>query len=221
MKSDHPPIAYPRSGPHSIKKINEKSKEIPQIMTKSDFAEISENSEEEEQDDSQILNQCGVCDKKLNNLLELNNHMKSEHSMGSQKIDIKPSQKIHIKNANVKKNVKCLECDEKFLQYQHLKQHFRTVHANLETFECRICQIVEISRKKLFEHINYVHMHETRRPIKLYKELPRQTKICEFCSKVFSSAKASLALGTIHILRNGLEGGEGVAEILYYYYFDL
>ena len=28
-----------------------------------------------------ILNQCGVCDKKFNNSLELNNHMKLEHSM--------------------------------------------------------------------------------------------------------------------------------------------
>ena len=28
-----------------------------------------------------ILNQCGVCDKKFNNTLELNNHMKLEHAM--------------------------------------------------------------------------------------------------------------------------------------------
>ena len=30
-----------------------------------------------------ILNQCGLCDEKFDNLVELNNHMKSEHSMGS------------------------------------------------------------------------------------------------------------------------------------------
>ena len=193
MKSDHPikQYTFPRSGPDSIRKINEKSKTIPQI-TKSDFAtsEISDNSEEEEEQDvSQILNQCGICDKKLDNLLELNNHMKSEHSMGSQKIEIKESQKIHINKVNVK-NFKCQECGEKFAQYQQLKKHFRSVHTNLETLECHICQTVSSSQQKLLRHINHEHFHEIR-PKKLYKDLPKETKICEFCSKVYSAKNAS------------------------------
>ena len=42
-------------------------------------------------DASQILNQCELCNKKLANLFELNYHMKSEHSMGSE--DIKTKEK--------------------------------------------------------------------------------------------------------------------------------
>ena len=195
MKSNHPmkQYAYPRSGPNSIRKIIEKSKTIPQ-KTKSDFAtsEISVSSEEEEQekqDVSQILNQCGICDKKLDNLLELNNHMKSEHSMGSQKIEITESQKIHIKKSNVK-NFKCQECGEKFVQYQQLKKHFRSVHTNLETLECHICQSVSSSQQKLLRHINHEHFHEIQ-PKKFYKDLPKETRICEFCSKVYSAKNAS------------------------------
>ena len=38
---------------------------------------------------SKILNQCGLCEKKLDNLSELNEHMKSEHSLGSANIKAK------------------------------------------------------------------------------------------------------------------------------------
>ena len=107
--------------------------------------EISDNSEEEEQeqDVSQILNQCGICDKKLDNLLELNNHMKSEHSMGRQKIEVKQSQKI--KNTNVSQtkdeynpsssrikvhNYKCQECNSRWKSKEDLEKHTILSHSS-------------------------------------------------------------------------------------------
>ena len=164
-------------------------------MIKSDHTntEISDNSdEEEEQDVSQILNQCGICDKKLSNLLELNNHMKLQHSMGRQKIDIKESQKTNFKN------VKCQECGEKFFQYREMKNHFRSVHANLKTFECHICRIVSTSRQKLLLHIDHDHMHEIRPPKNYYKDLPKETKICEFCSKVYRAKTLNKHIKKVH-----------------------
>ena len=163
-------------------------------MIKSDppNTEISDNSDEEEQNVSQILNQCGICDKKLDNLLELNNHMKSEHSMGRQKIDIKESQKTNFKN------VKCQECGEKFFQYREMKNHFRSVHANLKTFECHICQTVSASRQKLLLHIDHDHMHEIRPPKNYYKDLPKETKICEFCSKVYCAKTLNKHIKKVH-----------------------
>ena len=52
-----------------------------------------DNAGEEMDDASQILNQCGLCDKKFDNLSELNNHMKSEHSMGREDIKLKSKDK--------------------------------------------------------------------------------------------------------------------------------
>ena len=69
--------------PRHVKTAHEVSKEIKDNVPKDEL------EEGEDMDVSKILNQCGVCDKKLENLEELNLHMKSEHSMGSRKIDIK------------------------------------------------------------------------------------------------------------------------------------
>ena len=76
------------------------------------------------------------------------------------------------------------------MQYQQLKKHFRSVHTNLETLECHICQSVSSSQQKLLRHINHEHFHEIQ-PKKFYKDLPKETRICEFCSKVYSAKNAS------------------------------
>ena len=184
--------------------------------------EINEEQEEDFEAPNPILNQCGICDGKFDNLMELNNHMKSEHSMGSRqkfKFDKKffNSRIIPMKNENLK-TVKCVQCDAKFTShnaYTQMKKHFRSVHANLETLECLICQIVSLTRQKLIKHINLVHMQEEEKcspkklvhkkgeksPKKLvvvhkksaagYKPSP---KTCEYCGRTFSTTSPTGAL---------------------------
>ena len=114
--------------------------------------------------------------------------MKTEHLMGSRKIDIKTCKIIKV-HQNM---VKCLECGEKFVSYIKMKKHFWSVHVNLETFECHICQTVSSSTKTLKEHINQIHF---KRPMKVYLPPP---KTCEICHKIFKKGTGAL---NIHIKR--------------------
>ena len=170
--------------PRHVKTAHEVSKEIKDNVPKDEL------EEGEDMDVSKILNQCGVCDKKLENLEELNLHMKSEHSMGSRKIDIKS-----MKIITVDQMVKCFECEEKFVSFIKMKRHFWSVHVNLETFECHICQTVSSSRKTLKEHI--IKIHE-KRPVKPKKVYQRTPKTCEICNKIFKQGQGHL---DIHMKR--------------------
>ena len=73
-----------------------------------------DNTDQEINGVSKILNQCELCEKKLDNLSELNDHMKSEHSMGS----------AHIK-AKVKKEGKfpCKYCGNSFSNSSNRSRH--------------------------------------------------------------------------------------------------
>ena len=113
---------------------------------------------EEEEDASPILNQCGVCDKKFNNLLELNNHMKSEHSMGSQKFDIKykdNSRRIHTKkNENAVKNSALLKKDP--LQTAENPWEIQSIY-DLQFYICPVCRYTNWSKQAFVNHISNIH----------------------------------------------------------------
>ena len=118
--------------------------------------------------------ECDICKNIYQTKEGLRHHIYSVHEENKVQCDIcgtsltsKQGLKSHILNMHTeKRNYKCRQCDENFLEKSLLHEHVKSFHK--KSFQCEICGYSCSEKNRLMIHVERVH--EGKRPF-----------VCELC----------------------------------------